>query len=641
MKKILLFAAACLLSLGASAQSIITLGNLKAERSTVAFSAPQNNVTRRALAENQYLCGYYNTDDLAEYGSGMGTYTSGVCKAATEFGEEIYKGYAGFKVVGMRVGLCAAVSDFGVFVSKVSGDNIESFKEKNVGNGTIGWNTVMFDDSDQFELPSDGTAFIVGFNYKQKSGRTSDCYPISYYENSAKKGPFLFYGNIPASYGGSGLGWYFLANNGALSVQLIVEGQLSDQKVVIDGMSVNAYAQMGNNLAGTISITNMGKNAISSLGFNYYIDDTMVGGETVLKNIASTMTESADLTIPVPSTLSFGQHALRVELAAVNGAAPTSEVVNNNITAVFEAFKDSKPRQKQLIEHFTSWTCTYCYRGYAILRELEKQYGDIAWVAVHGNQSSQKDPYYFTECDYIKSYLGADGFPTAAFNRTYISELAEGGATLAYGLGYDTDQYLAELVPYIRSYIDLTAAAPSFVALDIQSSFNATNREMHVVVKGIGASEAAQILAGYAMNIYVTEAGLTGRQYSAGKWQSSFEHNNTLRAVLTNTQGDDITWDGDNFTFTKSYTVPADYKEENLSIVAFVAPKAGDIYNMAVNNCEKVKLNLEATSISDVHTTTATEAARYTLDGRQVSTPQRGLNIIRLSDGTVRKVIVK
>lgn len=111
--------------------------------------------------------------------------------------------------------------------------------------------------------------------------------------------------------------------------------------------------------------------------------------------------------------------------------------------------------------------------------------------------------------------------------------------------------------------------------------------------------------------------------------------------MLTNTQGDDITWDGDNFTFTKSYTVPADYKEENLSIVAFVAPKAGDIYNMAVNNCEKVKLDLEATSISDVHTTTATEATRYTLDGRQVSTPQRGLNIIRLSDGTVRKVMVK
>jgi hypothetical protein len=406
-------------------------------------------------------------------------------------------------------------------------------------------------------------------------------------------------------------------------------------------MSVNNYGKIGSNLPGTVSINNLGKNAISSLGFNYYIDDTKVGDETVSKNIASTKTELVNLNITVPSTLSVGQHTLKVELATIDGAAPTSEVVNNNVTAVFVAYIDSKPRQKQLIEHITSWTCTYCYHGYNILREMEKQYDDIAWVAVHGNQSSQQDPYNFAECDYIMYYLGVDGFPCAAFNRTYIPELAEGEATLAYGLGYNTDQYLAEIVPYIRGYIDQTAAAPSYVALDIQSSFNATNREMQVIVKGTGASQAAQILDGYAMNIYVTEAGLTGRQYSGGKWQSSFEHNNTLRAVLTNTSGDDITWDGDNFTFTKNYTVPADYKEENLSIVAFVAPKPGNIYNMAVDNCEKAKLDLDATAISGVHTATATEAARYTLDGRQVSAAQRGLNIIRLSDGTVRKVMVK
>ena len=31
----------------------------------------------------------------------------------------------------------------------------------------------------------------------------------------------------------------------------------------------------------------------------------------------------------------------------------------------------------------------------------------------------------------------------------------------------------------------------------------------------------------------------------------------------------------------------------------------------------------------------------YTLDGRQVSTPQRGVNIIRMNDGKVKKVLVK
>ena len=37
----------------------------------------------------------------------------------------------------------------------------------------------------------------------------------------------------------------------------------------------------------------------------------------------------------------------------------------------------------------------------------------------------------------------------------------------------------------------------------------------------------------------------------------------------------------------------------------------------------------------------ATEIARYTLDGRRIHAPQRGINSIRMSDGSARKVVVK
>ena len=36
----------------------------------------------------------------------------------------------------------------------------------------------------------------------------------------------------------------------------------------------------------------------------------------------------------------------------------------------------------------------------------------------------------------------------------------------------------------------------------------------------------------------------------------------------------------------------------------------------------------------------ATETARYTTGGTRINAPQRGLNIIRMSDGTVRKVLI-
>ena len=39
---------------------------------------------------------------------------------------------------------------------------------------------------------------------------------------------------------------------------------------------------------------------------------------------------------------------------------------------------------------------------------------------------------------------------------------------------------------------------------------------------------------------------------------------------------------------------------------------------------------------SDIH-----EVARYTVDGKRISAPQKGINIVRMSDGSTRKVVVK
>lgn len=49
----------------------------------------------------------------------------------------------------------------------------------------------------------------------------------------------------------------------------------------------------------------------------------------------------------------------------------------------------------------------------------------------------------------------------------------------------------------------------------------------------------------------------------------------------------------------------------------------------------------EATDIDAVEGVKAEEVGRYTLDGKMLNAPQRGINIIRMSDGTIKKVIVR
>ena len=51
---------------------------------------------------------------------------------------------------------------------------------------------------------------------------------------------------------------------------------------------------------------------------------------------------------------------------------------------------------------------------------------------------------------------------------------------------------------------------------------------------------------------------------------------------------------------------------------------------------------METTGIDSVTLNpNAKEVSRYSADGQQLATPAKGLNIVKYSDGSVRKVIVK
>ena len=70
-------------------------------------------------------------------------------------------------------------------------------------------------------------------------------------------------------------------------------------------------------------------------------------------------------------------------------------------------------------------------------------------------------------------------------------------------------------------------------------------------------------------------------------------------------------------------------------IVMLIDRSTGYIINAA-----QTSIN-DATAIHHENVEEATITSRYTMDGRAIKNPQKGLNIIRMSDGTIRKVLVK
>ena len=62
-----------------------------------------------------------------------------------------------------------------------------------------------------------------------------------------------------------------------------------------------------------------------------------------------------------------------------------------------------------------------------------------------------------------------------------------------------------------------------------------------------------------------------------------------------------------------------------------------------ISTQKTLSINVSAPTSIDAATTTAEahEVARYTIDGKRISKPQTGVNVVRFSDGTVKKVVVK
>ncbi len=81
-----------------------------------------------------------------------------------------------------------------------------------------------------------------------------------------------------------------------------------------------------------------------------------------------------------------------------------------------------------------------------------------------------------------------------------------------------------------------------------------------------------------------------------------------------------------------AYDVVAHYKYSDSEIATSL--KSSDL--------KIVDLNGTATAITSQKTTDGVkEVARYTADGRRVSAPVKGINIVKMSDGTAKKVIIK
>lgn len=625
-----------------------------------------NNVKKVApkkeLAENQkYL--YLTGADNPFTGIGL-PQAAGKVKELMQIIPANYSAfYPGAKVVGMRFLTNAAVEMTpSLYVVENEGPRpvagaatIKTVASSQKADGSIDqkWNEVKFDQP--FEIPADGTDLMVGLGYTQVSGNSAEAMPFLAGQNADPNAILFAYGDL-----GEGEGLYNCGTQFALCIQLIIEmdGGFPDD-LSMGGMITNPMVKATDKLPFKFVVKNLGSKEAEG-EFTVVIDDKEVVNLTAKDPIGEKALElGAELDL-TKYNLADGPHTIGVKVKSVNGEAPSGYLKDDETYAQFRVYTTSTDRQFNLVEHFTSWTCGFCPIGYESLRKLQESRDDVAWVAIHGDLDSEKpDPYTLKDASVITNY-SISGYPSFNLNRFNL------GGIIGAPLPSRDPEKNAELFSNIFDEEDQLVHAQVKLGmksnLELAAKPNMQPSKLTVTVSGKGVTNASKVLQNAVLNLYITEDGLKGQQYNGetGSFISKYSHDNTLIAIATeNPWGDEIVWDGDNFEKTYEITIPKktiSYTTgKTLNAVAFVSlPLAinidgqmyynSDLDNVWVNQCLFMDINEgETTGIKVINGTdsNATVVARFAADGTQISAPVKGLNILKMSDGTTRKVMVK
>ena len=604
MKKFLLLSlAAMMLPMAMTAQSLRTTtltGVLQRAGVMKNFTGRHMAPAKMDLESNQMILGHYDSDEVAAEGDGLGlTGLPGTIPMAIELTPNELEIFRGGKIVAFRVGLAAATPVTRVFAAPVTDRGIGEFSEWTCNTANAGWNLIPIEPA--YEIGNDeNTSLFIGFDYTQ----TSSNYPIS----------AVTAGTISPTYAyltsNGQTGWFNvgLENYGNLSLQCIVESDnFPDYAVQVNQVTTDAsYFKTGDPVQFAVQVRNGG---VATIEPQALVMDVLLDGEKV-GELTNDMALSRSFT-RVPGSIStdaleVGRHTITITTTTLNG-----EAIENpkTVTTDFCIYTNSLPRQKHLVEQLTSNSCTYCPLGTNFLQALASMRDDIAWVGIHGNQST-KDPANTAQCDSIFTLVGAQGWPYGSFDR---STGWEDDVNIASGLGY-SEEYYDLILGELNGFLDGVAQrVPTFASIHINSEVNPLTREATISVSGDVVPEFDTMMGEDAkLTVYITEDSVIYRQLNLGRWESKYRHNGVLRQAVNSVQGSPLNKDGETFKNDYSLIIPQAWNIEKLNVIAFISRPImngidGVYTDMWVNNAEKAVMNVLPVTAAPVISTEMTE----------------------------------
>lgn len=628
MKKFLLSIAALAMSLTVSAQ--VDVQHQKAGvMEQCPYFAQQSVVVQKAakkIAANQRWLGYYNSDALAESHKGMGLPGyPGENKVAICLSEDILKPYVGKNIVGMRFGLAEEIGNSSVSLFKQGGSAPgEVCRTADVQNGAVGWNEVKFDEPYTIQA---GEVLYAGYSYTQLSNKKDyKSFPFSAVEEGLENQSLWVYCKI-----GNNAGWNEFGMGGAnMSIQVLVEGDFAEYAVLPEDFGTLKGVK-NKDLAVAVKFMNNSKEAVSSLGYVVSVDGVAGSEQSVDVSPAVGVGAYGTFKANVPCGNTEGLKEVKVEVTKVNGHknGASSTVANGKISIA-----DKMYERNVCIEEFTTEKCGNCPRVAGFLHTYLEEADPTRVFAVCHHAGYYTD-WLTKACDNKLLYLfndnGGSFAPAMMFNRepAFDSQYAAGQKD-----NVTIPRSAAEIKTITNYYLDETMADAK---LDMTLTYD--EGESKVIIVVTGESNKGYDTENALLTVYLTEDNVKAKNQSGA---SKFYHQHVIRDYNSN-WGDALTWNDNKFSATYEFDVDEAWKKDDLKVVAFL--NKHNTKNRLDNRIENVTgkdLIEKPTAIESVGSAdNAVEVARYNAAGQRINGKQKGLNIVKLSNGTTLKVVVK
>lgn len=435
--------------------------------------------------------------------------------------------------------------------------------------------------------------------------------------------------------------------SGNLALQVLFEGDFPEDAVTpvdFDEL-VGVLGQTGSY---PVSLQNTGLQPVNSIDYQMTI-----GGQVAAElhfDLSTPLTRFGDValvSLPIVSAVVSSTGKAVLTVTKVNGLPNAAADVQAE--GVFVTVPRLVPHGVVIEEH-TGTLCGWCPRGLAGMERLRHAYGTrFVGIGIHGY--NKDDPMYPDYTDFFGTSA-----PKCMIDRGPI-----------------IDPYFGITGDIVEDFGRALAVVPK-VAVDVTGEWNADQS----AVTATATVEALTEGDSYTIEFVLIADSLTG---TTNDWrQENFYSDYTYEDLKERYPGLEVFGKGgehgEYFTFWKfndvaichsktRATLPATpfgqpvtstftlslptkaalrsaIKPDNVAVIAFVVDKKT---KRIVNGAKYYLSGTDptATAIREARPTAeaAQEVARYTVDGRLISTPQKGINIVRLSNGKTVKVVVK